>query len=203
MKDAVPSFQPEGIDFGTLGVLKFPVETEHTYVVCSYVTNKALEGDFGICLFQEKGEPVSCVVAKQWSHVEKMDSEWKGDSAFGSVIGALSKNLNPKFTVSVEHSGNIFLMIAQRTKDVSAIVFDEKRIMPTKFYIGMHVLDEKGEIVAQSEKWHNSKDVYLYVNLESKKKYTVIPSTRNKDEEIEFTLSIHGHSKVTLKRSKD
>jgi hypothetical protein len=41
---------------------------------------------------------------------------------------------------------------------VSAIIFDDKKIMPSKFYVGMHVLDDEGNVIAKSEKWHNSKE---------------------------------------------
>jgi hypothetical protein len=30
--------------------------------------------------------------------------------------------------------------------------------MPSKFYVGMHVLDDEGNVYAKSEKWHNSKE---------------------------------------------
>jgi len=62
----------------------------------------------------------------------------------------------------------------------------------------MHVIGDDGSIVAKSERWHNSKEVYLYVTLEKKKKYIILPSTRNPGEEGEFILSCHSHHKCTL-----
>jgi len=96
-------------------------------------------------------------------------------------------------------------MIQQKTKDVSAIVFIENRIMPTKFYIGMHVQDEQGTILLKSHTWHNSKDVYLFAKLDSRTNKTliVIPSTRVQGEELEFTLSVHSNCKISLKKIKE
>jgi len=196
MIDSVPSFQPEGIEFGTLGIFNFFCEPEFSYIVCSYSTNKALDGDFGMCVFQEKGEPVKVIKANKWQHVISLESEWKGSTCGGSALpGAKS---NPNFILTAEKDTKCFVMVHQKTKDVSAIIFDEKRIMPAKFYLGVHVLDEDGEIHAKSEKWHNSKEVYLYVDLKAKKKYTVLPSTRNPEEECEFTISIYSHAKTVL-----
>jgi len=53
-----------------------------------------------MCIFQEKGEPVKCIPAEKWKNVEKIDGEWKGDTAAGSGMpGALS---NPKFSLKIE-----------------------------------------------------------------------------------------------------
>jgi len=149
-----------------------------------------------MCVYQEKGEPVKVVGANQWEHTVKIESEWKEETARGSALPEANKN--PNVILTTEKSGNVFLMIHQKSKDVSAIIFDEKRIMPAKNYVGMHVIGDDGSIVAKSERWHNSKEVYLYVTLEKKKKYIILPSTRNPGEEGEFILSCHSHHKCTL-----
>jgi len=127
-----------------MGILNFFMEPEYSYVICSYCTNKEIEGGFGACIFQEKGEPVKCVTAKPWKTHTRIDGEWKGATAAGSAMPAAGNNPNFLLTVDKGES-DAYIMVQQKTKDVSAIVFIENRIMPTKFYIGLHVIDEKSK----------------------------------------------------------
>jgi len=96
-------------------------------------------------------------------------------------------------------------MLAQKSKDVSAIVFDDNRIVPAKFYIGMYVFpvgNTKQEL-AKSSKWHNSKEVYLKCRIGGDfKNVVVVPSTLMPGEEVDYEISAFADSKISLKKNK-
>jgi len=196
----LPSFQPEGIGFGGQEALKFVMEVENTYTVCSYCNDKELHGNFGLCIFQKEGkQELTVTPAKKWKHTAKIEGAWKGDNAAGSS----NKFKNTPFIVSTDGVGEVYLMLHQKSKDVSAIVFDDNRIVPAKYYIGMYVMsaDKKTEL-AKSAKWHNSKEVYLKVNLEGSDSAIVLPCTVMPGEELEFELTAFSDVKVQLKKAK-
>jgi len=197
----LPSFQPEGIGFGGQEALKFVMEPESTYTVCCYCSDKELYGNFGLCVFQKDGrKELNIVPAKKWKHTSKVEGAWKGDNAAGSS----NKFKNTNFIVSVETDAEVYLMLHQKSKDVSAIVFDDNRIVPAKYYIGMYIMsDDKKEELAKSVKWHNSKEVYLKVDLEGDNKSAIVlPTTVLPGEELEFELFAFSDTKVYLKKAK-
>jgi hypothetical protein len=196
-----PSFQPEGIGFGDIDPFKFPFEKEYTYTVVVYSKFEELKGDFGVCVFTAKGSAQPTIKeGKPWKVVSKANGEWKGKSAAGSSV----LKGNPHFTLTCEakKETEVLVMLHQKTGDVSAIVFDDNRIVPAKYYVGMYVLDGKDEY-AKSEKWHNSKDVYLRLTMGGDKpsELTVVPSTNKEGEEVQFEMSAHSDSKVSLKKA--
>lgn len=77
------------------------------------------------------------------------------------------------------------------------MVFEGHKIMPAKFYIGLFVFKGKKEII-KSDKWHNSKDVYLRVKLAPGEEYTIVPTTRMEKEESDFTLSVFSNAQISL-----
>ena len=197
-----PSFQPEGIGFGDIDPFTFPFEKEFTYTVCVYSKAEELKGDFGVCVFTPKGAGQPTVKeAKSYKHSAKANGEWKGKTACGSstIKG------NPHFTLTCESKKEteVLVMLHQKTGDVSSIVFDDNRIVPAKFYVGMYVLDGKKEI-DKSTKWHNSKDVYLRLSMggDRSSELTIVPSTRMPEEEVQFELSAFADVKLGLKSEK-
>eukprot|EP01126_Amoeba_proteus_P038588 TRINITY_DN4032_c0_g1_i8.p1 TRINITY_DN4032_c0_g1~~TRINITY_DN4032_c0_g1_i8.p1 ORF type:complete len:519 (-),score=152.68 TRINITY_DN4032_c0_g1_i8:209-1765(-) len=203
----VPSFQPEGIGFGGLDPLRFPMEKEFTYTICTYSTEPELKGDFGLCIFTPNGSPQPIITeAVPWKHIVSLDGEWKGKTAVGSA--KIRGNPAYSLVVDCKEEHEVLVMLHQKTGDVSAIVFDENRIMPAKFYIGMYIVDATGDNLEQemmkSEKWHNSKDVYIRFSVGGKhsKNLLVVPCTRMPDEELEFTISVHCDASFTFKPFK-
>lgn len=199
---AVPSFQPEGIGFGGLDPFRFPMEKEFTYTIVPFSKDDTLKGDFGVAVFTPEGSAQPTIKeAKKWKHTTKAKGEWKGKSAAGSstIKG------NPQFTLTCDSKKEVevLVMLQQKTGDVSAIVFDDNRITPAKLYVGMYVLNGKKEYV-KSDRWHNSKDVYVRVKLggESPSEVTIVPCTRLPEEELEFELSAWSDAKVSLKAAK-
>jgi len=197
-----PSFQPEGIGFGDLDPFRFPLEKDFTYTVVVYSKVEDLKGDFGVCLFTPKGSNQPTIKeAKDFKTVVKASGEFKDKTACGSSV----IKGNPHFLLTCESKKEteVLVMLHQVTGDVSAIVFDNNRIVPAKFYVGMYVLDGKKEFT-KSEKWHNSKDVYIRLTMGGSKQteFTIVPSTRLPEEEVQFELSARSDGKLTLKAQK-
>jgi len=201
----LPSFQPEGIGFGGSESFTCVVEPEHTYTVVSFALDKELEGKFGVCFFQRKGrEELKIVAAQKWSHTTSLSSAWKGDNAAGSSMPSAWKNTRYVVTCDSDKEQDCYVMLGQKSKDVSAIVFDNNRIVPAKFYIGLFVYttDRKTE-TAKSSKWHNSKEVYLKFRIGgAHKSLLIVPCTVMPGEELEYELSVFCDSKVSLKKEK-
>jgi len=196
----LPSFQPEGIGFGALDPFKFPMEKDFSYTVVVYSNSEDLKGDFGVSIFTPQGSPQPTIKeAKAWRHVAKVSGEWKGKSAVGSSV--LKGNPHYVLTCESKKATDLIIMLQQKTGDVSAIVFDDNRIVPAKFYIGMYVLEGTKE-AQKSEKWHNSKDVYIRVTMggDHPSEYVIVPTTRMPDEELEFELSAWSDGKVAWKK---
>jgi hypothetical protein len=195
----LPSFQPEGIGFGGQEAFKCVMEPESTYTVCSYCNDKELYGNFGLCIFQREGrKELNVVKAKKWKNTAQIDGAWKGETAAGSS----NAFKNTHFLVTVDSDAEVYLMLHQKSKDVSAIVFDDNRIVPAKHYIGMYVVstDKKAEL-AKSSKWHNSKEVYLKVNLSGDNRTAIVlPCTVMPGEELEFEIIAFSDAKVSLKQ---
>jgi len=201
----LPSFQPEGIGFGGSESFKFVCEPESTYTLCSFNTEKELNGAFGFCLFQKAGCPeVKVTTGKKWKNTSSIESAWKDENAAGSAMPSAWKNTTYTLSCESEKEVPCYLMLAQKSKDVSAIVFDDNRIVPAKLYIGIYVYtaDKKTEIV-KSPKWHNSKEVYVKTMVGGKNpSLLVIPCSLHPKEELDYELRVFSDNKVSLKKNK-
>eukprot|EP01127_Copromyxa_protea_P021921 TRINITY_DN765_c0_g1_i1.p1 TRINITY_DN765_c0_g1~~TRINITY_DN765_c0_g1_i1.p1 ORF type:complete len:621 (+),score=146.55 TRINITY_DN765_c0_g1_i1:43-1905(+) len=196
----IPSFQPEGIGFGGLEPFRFPMEKDFTYTIVAFSKDESLKGEFGVCLFTADGAPQPTIrESKKWKNTTEVKGEWKGKTAAGSstIKG------NPHFTLTCnsKKAVEVLVMLSQKTGDVSAIVFDDNRITPAKLYVGMYVLNGKKEHY-KSERWHNSKDVYIRVQMggDEPSELTIVPCTRLPEEELEFELSAFSDAKISLKK---
>jgi len=87
---------------------------------------------------------------------------------------------------------------------ISPRMFDDNRIVPAKFYIGLHVLaSDKKTVLTKSAKWHNSKEVYLKVSVGGDNQNVIaIPSTLIAGEEIDFEIIVKSDAKVSVKKNK-
>jgi len=198
----VVSFQQQGMGFAAAKPFEFNMEPEFAYTVCPYSMDEALNGDFGICVFTNSKAGVDGVEPKKFKHHAEIDGKWKGDNAAGSA-----KPLeNPSFLLNVEGEGNqdLVIMLTQKSKDVSGSLFgDGTRITPAKFHVGFFIFDKTvNKELDKTPHWLNSFDVVKVFKAEGGKMYTIVPTTQKEGEELEFSLHVYSHGKVSLKSKK-
>jgi len=196
----MPSFQQEGLGFGSAKPFDLTVEPNLSYNVISYCTKEELAGEFMLCIFSEQDASVSCVEAKSWPCEAKESSEWKDDTAGGS---GENYNKNPKFFITPKEDATVLIMVRQSLSNVAGALLPDgggHRIVPSKFYVGFYVFQNKVEI-AKTEKWVNSYDVYKFVHLQGGKTFTVIPCTQKEGQECAFEL--HAFSTVKFKLERE
>jgi len=202
----MPSFQQESIGFGSLKPFEYELVPDYAYTAVTYCTDDSVAGDFGICVFTKKGTPlVHAVEAIDWPHHSQATGSWKDDTAGGS---AKDKMNNEKFILrnKDKKTASVLVMLRQVNKSVDALVFADggHRVTPSKYYVGFYVYDEgvKKEI-NKTEKWINSYDVYMSLNVEAGESVVIIPTTQKEGEEMEYEVHAYSAQKVEIKKKKD
>jgi len=195
----MPSFQQEGMGFGSTKPFECIIEPELSYNLMSYCTKEELNGDFLLCIFTgADAEDVSCVEALDWPHQQRQSSAWKKDTAGGSGEGFKK---NPQFALTVTKDAEVLLLIKQAIKDVAGVLLPEggHRIVPSKFYVGFYVFIGDKEF-GKTEKWVNSYDVYKFLDLQAGNTYIIYPCTQKEGQECGFELLAFSKSKIKLEK---
>lgn len=60
----MPSFQQEGMGFGSIKPLEIIVEPEYSFNIMSYCTKEELAGEFLLCIFSAKDDDVRTLIGK-------------------------------------------------------------------------------------------------------------------------------------------
>jgi len=202
----VPSFQQEGIGFGSLKPFEFELQPEFAYTALTYCTDDSVTGDFGVCVFSPiKETKVHAVEATDWPHHDQAKGAWKEGTAGGSDADELMSNEKFNLKNKDKKKAQVLVMLRQVNKSVDALVFADggHRITPSKYYVGFYVYDEdlKSE-VTKTEKWINSYDVYMTVEVEAGETVVIIPTTQKEGEEMDYELHAHADTKIELKKRK-
>jgi len=197
----MPSFQQEGMGFGSTKPFECIIEPEFSYNIMSYCTKEELQGDFLFCIFTDNNDNVSCVEAQDWPHQSSKSSAWKKSTAGGSAEGLKS---NPAFVLTLTKDAQVLIMVKQAIKDVAGVLLPEggHRIVPSKYYVGFYIF-VGGKEFDKTEKWVNSYDVYKFVDLKADVKYKIIPCTQKEGQESGFELVVFSKSKLSLEEAED
>jgi len=199
----MPSFQQEGIGFGSLKPLEVHFAPEFIYTIISYCTKDELAGDFGVCAFYKKSSegPIECHEGVDFKYHKSEKHSWKGKLAGGSA----NVKSNPRFALKskAKEENEIMIMLKQIQKDVSNIFAEGgERIVPTKYYVGFYVYDSDMENeITKTPQWINSFDVYHRIKLKHGKSVMVIPTTRKEGEQLDFELHCYADGEIDLKDS--
>jgi len=199
----MPTFQLEGMGFGSTKAFELTMEPQYSYNVMTYCTKEELAGDFLLCIFTNKDSPdVNCKEAKDWPKMVQANAAWKGAKAAGS-----GENLhdNPQFELTVSgKKTEVLVMLRQVVKDVAGVFFAEggHRIVPSKFYVGFFVY-LNGKEHDKTDKWVNSYDVYKFFELEPDKPYNILPCTQKEGQEMEFEIHVYSTGKISLEKSSN
>jgi len=201
----MPSFQQEGIGFGTLKPFEIDLQPEYAYTAITYCTDDSVVGDFGICVFSKKECQVNAVQAIDWPHHEETKGAWKEATAGGSDVDERMSNEKFNLRNKDKKTAKVLVMLRQVNKSVDALVFADggHRITPSKFYVGFFVYDENlKKEVNKTEKWINSYDVYMTLELEAGETVAIIPTTQKEGEEMDYELHAYSETKIELKKRK-
>jgi len=202
----MPSFQMEGMGFGSLKAFEVDLQPEYVYTAVTYSTDESVDGDFGLCVFTKKGaEKVKAVEAIEWPHHTQASGAWKDDTAGGSANDKMS---NMKFILrnKDKKKASVLVMLRQVNKSIDALVFADggHRINASKYYVGFFVYDERIEKeITRTEKWINSYDVYKTLELEEGESVVIIPTTQKEGEEMEYEIHGYSESKIEIKKLKE
>jgi hypothetical protein len=201
----VPSFQQDGIGFGSFKPFEVELEPKFVYTLVTYCTDDSVKGNFGICIFTKKGSPkLNVKEAVEWKCSVQEKGEWKDDTAGGSAEYKLN---NQKFllTNKDKKTAKVLVMLRQINKTFDALMFADggHRITPSKFYVGFYVYNEDvTKILTQTEKWTNSYDVNMFVDLDPGQSVVVIPTTEKEEQEMAYEVHAYSDSKLTLSRKQ-
>jgi len=201
----VPSFQQDGLGFGTFKPLEWKLEPKLVYTVVTYCTDDAVQGPFGLCVFTKKGTPkVTIKESVEWKHSLTCKGEWMDNTAGGAGESRL-KNLKFQLTNKEKKSATVLVMLRQVNKTLETLVFADggHKIIPSKYYVGFYVLDVSlGKDITQTEKWCNSYDVYKFLEVEGGESIIILPATQNEGEEMAYEIHAYSDSKITLTQFK-
>jgi len=196
----VPSFQQEGIGFGSYKSFETTLQPDTVYTAVTYCTDDIVQGDFGLCIFSKKGSKITVQEALSWKCHLNCKGQWLDETAAGAAGNRLN-NQNFQLSNKEKKPAQVLVMLRQINKTFDALVFADggHKITPSKYYVGFFVLSLEMKDITQTDKWTNSYDVYKFLDLEPGQTVVIVPATQNEGEEMAYEIHAYSDSKITLK----
>jgi len=199
----VPSYQFEGIGFGSHKPFEYTFEPDTVYTIVTYCTDETVQGNFGLCFFSKKGSKLTIEEAQEWKYSVHCSGQWLDNTAAGAGENRLN-NLKFHLTNKEKKPAKVLVMLRQINKSFDALVFADggHKITGTKFHVGYYVLSLDLKDITKTDQWVNSYDVYKFLDLDAGQSVIILPTTVNEGEEMAYEVHAYSDSKIILKSSE-
>eukprot|EP01104_Vermistella_antarctica_P020446 TRINITY_DN8749_c0_g1_i1.p1 TRINITY_DN8749_c0_g1~~TRINITY_DN8749_c0_g1_i1.p1 ORF type:complete len:641 (+),score=194.98 TRINITY_DN8749_c0_g1_i1:74-1924(+) len=192
------AYQQELVGFGDAKPLHIEVTEEFkdtNYVLIPYAKKQA-QANFSFIVYADG--PFEFTKLKEWKHKTVVSGEWVGDAAAGCKAEE-TWTANPSFVLTTP-AGNtpVNILLEQEKLDIDLVPF---QVLPYKFFIGFYICNEGArdlaDILDDSDKWKNAREVYKRTTLD-KEVYTIVPTTFKPAEEAKFDITVFSDEEITL-----